>query len=201
MNIKGVTCFFFFLTVMSSVYVSGAAGPTDVLRPTLTQIAALIDDQELAGDEHKDERRANIMAVVSEGFDFAEMAKRTVGRTWKSVDKQQRAHFVELFTKLLENAYIGKLESYTGTTTEYVGEKIKGSKAKVSTILNEKGAAIPVNYIMLKKGAVWKVYDINIEGVSLVRNYREQFKSILRKNKFDGLVKTLEEKNAGFAAE
>ena len=201
MNIKSVACFFFFLTILSSAFVSSAAGPTDVLQPTLTQIAAIIDNSALSGDEHKQERRTKIMAVASEGFDFAEMAKRTIGRTWKTIDKQQRARFVELFTKLLENAYIGKLESYTGTTTKYVGEKIKGSKAKVSTIVNDKGVAIPVNYIMLQKGSAWKVYDINIEGVSLVRNYREQFKSILRKTKFDGLVKTLEEKNAGFVTQ
>ncbi len=201
MRTKAVACFFFFLTIISSAFVSSAAGPTDVLRPTLTQIAAIIDDPALHGDAHKLERRANIMAVASQGFDFAEMSKRTIGRTWKTISEQQRARFVVLFTRLLENAYIGKLESYTGTTTKYVGEKIKGSKAKVSTIVNDKGVAIPVNYIMLQKGPVWKVYDINIEGVSLVRNYREQFKSILRKSKFDGLVKILEKKNAGFAAE
>ncbi|HID01584.1 MAG TPA: ABC transporter substrate-binding protein, partial [Desulfobacterales bacterium] len=111
-------------------------------------------------------------------------------------------HFEQLFTKLLENAYIGKLEGYSGQKIIYKAERIKGKKAAVSTVMKSPDAPpLPVNYVMIEASLGWQVYDINIEGVSLLRNYREQFKSILRKQKIDGLIKVLEEKNASFDAE
>ena len=102
-------------------------------------------------------------------------------------------------TKLLENVYVGKLETYTGGDIEYVGETVKGDRAQVTTLIEDNGVKLPVHYIMRQEGGKWVVYDINIEGVSLVRNYQEQFKSILRKEKYEGLVKVLEDKNKAFA--
>jgi phospholipid transport system substrate-binding protein len=135
---------------------------------------------------------------VTQGFDFREMSKRVLGRDWKGLPPKKQDHFQELFTKLLENAYIGKFESYSGEEIQYIGERQKEDRAIVSTQIENNGQLIPVDYIMTKKEARWVVYDINIEGVSLVRNYMEQFKSILRRDKFDGLVKLLEEKNSSF---
>ncbi|MBU0943362.1 MAG: ABC transporter substrate-binding protein [Proteobacteria bacterium] len=176
-------------------------GPADELKPTLNKIIDILSDSNLAGKEHKEERRAKIMAIAVKGFDFPEMAKLVLGTTWNNIDQQQQNHFEELFTKLLENTYIGKLESYSGQEVKFEEERIKGDKAKVSTVIDNNGIAIPVHYVMLQKESSWKVYDINIEGVSLVRNFREQFKSILRKEQFAGLVKVLEEKNASFSTE
>ncbi len=101
-------------------------------------------------------------------------------------------------TKLLENNYIGQLENYSGETVEYVGERIKEEKAQVSTLIQSRGVKYPVHYIMKNKNNKWMVYDINIEGVSLVRNYRAEFKSIIRKEKFEGLIKVIEDKNKSF---
>jgi phospholipid transport system substrate-binding protein len=177
-------------------------GPTEVLKPTLQGMIGVIRDPALAGDEHKESRREKIMAIAARGFDFTEMSKRVLGKTWKNINQQQRHHFEELFTKLLENAYIGKIEGYSGQEIIYMGERIKGKKAAVSTVVKNSGTEpFPVSYVMLDNGNGWQVYDINIEGVSLLRNYREQFKSILRKEKFDGLVKVLAEKNASFNGE
>lgn len=176
-------------------------GPTEELKPTLNKIIDILADSNLSGNQHKEERRVKIMTIAIQGFDFPEMAKLVLGRTWNSINQQQQAHFEKLFTKLLENTYIGKLESYSGQEVKFQDERIKGNRAKVSTIVDNNGVAIPVNYVMLQKESSWKVYDINIEGVSLVRNFREQFKSILRKEKFEGLVKVLEEKNASFLTE
>ncbi len=170
--------------------------PTESLKPTLNEIMDLIIDPALAGDVHKAERRAKIMAIAAEGFNFTEMSKRVLGRPWKKINEQQRDHFEELFTKLLENAYIGKLEDYSGQKIFYKDERVKGKKAVVSTEVENNGVVLPVLYIMIQQKDIWQVYDINIEGVSLIQNYREQFKSILRKDKFEGLVKLLEEKNS-----
>jgi phospholipid transport system substrate-binding protein len=101
-------------------------------------------------------------------------------------------------TKLLENVYIGKLENYSGQTIGYVSERVKGDRAQVSTLIEDNGVQIPVHYIMSLEDGKWMVYDINIEGVSLVRNYMEQFRSIIRTEKFEGLIKVLEDKNRSF---
>lgn len=175
-----------------------AAGPTEQLRPALNTLTSILADPGLKGDAKKVERRAKIMSSIKEGFDFKEMSKRILGREWNSISAQEQDYFTELMTKLLENVYIGKLEGYSGQTVGYVDERIKGERAQVSTLIEDNGIEIPVHYIMSLKDEKWMVYDINIEGVSLVRNYKEQFKSILRKEKFDGLIKVLEEKNASF---
>jgi phospholipid transport system substrate-binding protein len=158
----------------------------------------ILIDPSIKGEEHKEERRAKIMGHVTQRFDFREMSHRVIGREWKNLSQEQQDSFQVLFTKLLENAYIGKFESYSGQEIQYMGERIKDDRAIVSTRIENNGQLIPVDYIMINKEARWMVYDINIEGVSLVRNYMEQFKSILRRDKFDGLVKLLEEKNRTF---
>lgn len=179
-----------------------SSGPTEILRPTLEGMINVIRDPALAGSEYKKVRRERIMTIAAHGFDFTEMSKRVLGRTWKEINQQQRDHFESLFTKLLENAYIGKLEGYSGQEIIYQDERIKGKKAAVSTLVKNTGTnPFPVSYVMLKNDNGWQVYDINIEGVSFLRNYREQFKSILRKEKFAGLVKVLEEKNSSFNEE
>ena len=172
--------------------------PTEQLKPTLDKLITILADGSLKGVEKKKERREVIMNVISERFDFREMSQRILGRTWNSIDDKDRDHFTAQMTKLLENNYIGQLETYSGETLEYVGERIKDDKAQVSTIVESKGAKYPVHYILLLNKNKWMVYDINIEGVSLVRNYRAEFKSIIRKEKFEGLIQILEEKNKSF---
>ena len=186
-----LVCFF-------SVKAIAITGPTEQLRPTLSNLTGILVDPELRGDERKGERRAKIMSAIKVGFNFKEMCRRILGSTWNSISEEEQQHFTELMTKLLENVYIGKLENYSGQTIGYVSERVKGERAQVSTLIENKGQQIPVHYIMAIKDDRWMVYDINIEGVSLVRNYMEQFKSILRTQKFDGLITVLEEKNRSF---
>lgn len=179
--------------------VLASPGPTEELKPILQKMVAVICDPTLAGNGQRVERRKKIMAIAVHAFDFTEMSKRVLGRTWRKIDQGQRDDFEELFTKLLENAYIGKLEQFSGQEIVYSGERIKGKKAAVSTVVTSNDSApFPVSYVMLKNAKGWQVYDINIEGVSLLRNYREQFRSILRKEKFSGLVEVLHKKNASF---
>lgn len=192
-------CFFLMLMMLSFTHAHGAGnGPTGDLKPTLDGLMAVLGDKNLAGDEHLQERREKIMASIVKGFNFREMSKRVLGKTWRSIDDSQKAYFTTLMTKLLENVYVGKLEGYSEQSVEYQNEVIKGNRAQVSTIIKSWGGDMPVHYIMKGVENRWMVYDINIEGVSLVRNYQQQFKSILRKEKYAGLVKVLEEKNRSF---
>ena len=190
----------FILLLVFPIAHAGAveSGPTGSLDPILHDLMNILADQNLKGDEHLTERRSKIMASIERGFNFREMSKRVLGKTWLSLDKAQKDNFTELMTKLLENVYIGKLEGYSDQTVEFVAETIKGDRAQVTTYLVNQGTKIPVHYIMKKTDTLWMVYDINIEGVSLVRNYQQQFKSIVMKDKFEGLVKVLEEKNRSF---
>lgn len=178
-----------------------AGGPTDDLKPVLKDLTSVLADESLKGNEHLLERREKIMSQIKRGFDFREMSQRVLGRTWREITDQERDYFTTLMTKLLENVYVGKLEGYSGQTLEYAGESVRNDRAQVTTLLENNGVKIPVHYIMKKRDPTWMVYDINIEGVSLVRNYQEQFKSILRTDKFEGLVKVLEEKNRSFLDE
>jgi phospholipid transport system substrate-binding protein len=184
------------LIFLCGLPVMASPGPTEALKPTLQGMIDVLRDPSFAGTELKDSRRKKIMSIAAVGFDFAEMSKLVLGRTWRKINQDQRENFELIFTKLLENAYVGKLEGYAGHVIEYQDERIKGKKAAVSTLLKSPSAPpLPVNYVMINVGSGWQVYDINIEGVSLLRNYKDQFKSILRKDKFDGLVKVIEEKN------
>jgi phospholipid transport system substrate-binding protein len=175
--------------------------PTTELKPVLSDLTAVLSDESMKGTDHLEERRDKIMLLIKRGFDFREMSKRVLGKTWRQIDDQEKDNFTTLMTKLLENVYIGKLESYSGQQIEFVAEKVKGKRAQVTTLVENGNAKIPVHYIMRKTDSGWLVYDINIEGVSLVRNYQEQFKSILRKEDYKGLVKVLEDKNRSFLEE
>lgn len=177
---------------------SDNGGPTEQLRPTLKKLIDIVRDPLLQGDEKKSERRQKIMGTVSERFDFGEMSKRVLGPTWRKIGKKEQEEFTRQMTKLLENNYIGQLENYSGERIEYVGERIKRDRAQVSTLIENNGAKYPVHYIMTKDGDKWMVYDINIEGVSLIRNYRAEFNSILLQQDFDGLLQTLIAKNKSF---
>jgi phospholipid transport system substrate-binding protein len=174
-------------------------GPTDQLKPIIDELILILADESLQGKAHKTERREQIMTAISGGFDFREMSKRVLGRTWNTLSSKDQDYFVTQMTKLLENVYIGRLETYSGEEVEFVAERIKGKRAQVTTLIESEGAKLPVHYIMQKEHNTWMVYDINIEGVSLIRNYMEQFKSILRMDKYEGLLKNIEDKNQSFA--
>ncbi len=193
------------LLIFSVVLVTGTwlqaadpESPSEQLKPTLDSLVDILKDESLKSDAKKVERRSLIMKEISSGFDFREMSQRVLGRTWNTITPEQQEYFVVQMTKLLENVYVGKLETYSGEKIELVEERIKGNRAQVTTLIEDQGVKLPVHYIMQKTGSKWMVYDINIEGVSLIRNYMEQFRSILKQNDYEGLIKIIEEKNLSF---
>lgn len=179
---------------------SATPDPTEQLRPFLKKVTDTLADPGLKTIPKK-ERAERLVTVVRERFDFREMSKRVLGQQWRKLDDKEQARFEDLFTDLLQYAYVDKIEEYSGQKVEYVQQRIKANRAEVQTLLVDKDKSIPVSYIMLLRGQDWMAYDIVVEGVSLVRNYMEQFNEILRKDGYPGLIKQIEEKIVQFEQE
>lgn len=190
--------FCLFLVILLAPLVNRAEAatpdPTEQMRPFVQKIVNILTDPELQGDEQCSKRRQLVMDVAHERFDFAEMSKRVLGREWRQLSGSEQKTFIGLFTTLLEHAYIGKIEDYSKQKVEFQGQRIRHDKAQVDTILIDKNVTIPVSYIMLLKNDNWMVYDIVVEGVSLVRNYMDQFNEIIRKDGYDSLLKRMQER-------
>lgn len=172
-----------------------AGEPTIQVKQTVDAVLDILKNKELKKPEKTEQRRAQIRNAVSGRFDFGEMAKRSLALHWKKRTPEEQSEFVPLFTDLIENTYIRKIERYQDEKVVYRDEKIEGTYATVKTdIVTTKEAQIPIEYRLMKEGDQWKAYDVIIEGVSLVNNYRNQFNSIIRSGSYAELVKRLKSK-------
>ena len=171
-----------------------AGTPTQQIRETTDKIIAIVSDPNLKGEINKERRRELIRQVVDERFDRYEMARRCLGRHWRNRTEEERAEFIKLFEDLLERTYLDRVEGYSGEKVLYLAEKVRGKYALVKVkVVTKDGTEIPVIY-RLKNGERWMVYDIVVEGVSLVNNYRKQFSSILARSSFRELLEKLRQK-------
>jgi phospholipid transport system substrate-binding protein len=171
---------------------AAAGAPTEQLRTQVDRVLKLLDDSTLKAPDKARERRTAVRKVADEIFDFGETAKRSLGRHWAARTPEEREEFVKLFGDLLERSYISKIELYGGEKIQYVADKIDGETAVVqSKLLTKGGGEVPIEYRMHKKGERWLVYDVVIEGVSLVANYRTQFNKIIQTSSFQDLVKKM----------
>ncbi|MBM3220996.1 MAG: ABC transporter substrate-binding protein [Candidatus Rokubacteria bacterium] len=176
-----------------------AGPPLDQLRAQIDRVIKLLEDPELKRDGRGKDRRTAVRKVADEIFDFEETAKRSLARHWQPRSAAERNEFVRLFAALLERSYISKIELYGGEKIAYLGDQTDGDQALVRTrILTKGGAEIPVEYRMLKKAERWLVYDVIIEGVSLVANYRTQFNKIIQTSSYAELVKRMKVKQDEF---
>jgi phospholipid transport system substrate-binding protein len=167
-----------------------AGAPMEQLRAQVDRVLKLIDDPALK-DKPKDKRVA-VRQIADDIFDFGETAKRSLGRHWAARTQAERDEFVKLFGDLLERSYISKIELYGGEKIQYLSDRIEDDQASVlSKLVTKAGADVPIEYRMLKKGDRWLVYDVIIEGVSLVSNYRTQFNKIIQTSSYAELVKKM----------
>src|SRR5262249_32460540 len=161
----------------------------------IQRVLRILDDPELRIEGRQAERRAAIRKVAHELFDFAEITKRSLGHHWQQRTNAEREELVSLFGDLLERTYVSRIELYSGEKIVYVGESVDMEQAVVRTrIVTKQGAEIPVDYRLIARGARWQVYDVTIEGVSLVANYRSQFNKILQTGNYPELIKRLRAK-------
>jgi phospholipid transport system substrate-binding protein len=174
---------------------ASAGIPTDQLKGAIDRVVKTLDDPALRGDGKAAERRRAIRKVADDIFDFHEISRRALARHWQGLNDKQREEFVGLFADLLERSYISKIELYGGEKIIYGNERVDGDVATVGTkIITKNGTDVPVDYRMAKRGGRWLVYDVNIEGVSLVSNYRTQFNKIIQTASYDELVQKLRTK-------
>jgi phospholipid transport system substrate-binding protein len=178
-----------------------AAGPpSDQLKAQIDRVLKLLDDAELKKEARAKDRRAAVRKVANEIFDFNETARRSLGRHWQSRTPAERDEFVQLFSDLLERSYISRVELYGGEKIQFAGDSIEGDQAKVQTkLLTKGGSEIPIEYRMHRKGDRWLVYDVIIEGVSLVSNYRTQFNKIIQTSSYQELVRKMKTKQEELA--
>jgi phospholipid transport system substrate-binding protein len=172
-----------------------AGAPTDQLKAQIDRVLKALDDPELKKDGRSRERRAAVRKIANDIFDFGETARRSLARHWQGRTPAERDEFVQLFSDLLERSYISKVELYGGEKIQYLGDAVEGEQAKVQTkLLTKGGSEIPIEYRMHRKGDRWLVYDVIIEGVSLIANYRTQFNKIIQTSSYQELVKKMKTK-------
>jgi phospholipid transport system substrate-binding protein len=191
----GTACAIFLLLVALCAPGTALGGePTEQIRGGIDRGLSILRRPDLQGDAKKAERRALLRKEISPYFAFDEMARRTLGVHWKERTPQERREFVALFTDLLENTYAGKIEGYKGDRIVYGKETVDPPYAEVRTkVVVREGEEYSLDYRLLKGGDRWRVYDVVIEGVSLVSNYRSQFADILQKSSFEELTRKLKE--------
>jgi phospholipid transport system substrate-binding protein len=190
----------FVIAVICFVATPALAGaPTDQLRQRVEDVIKVLDDPALTGKTA--DRRAAVRKIAEEIFDYQDTARRALGVHWNPRTPQEREEFVKLFADLLDRAYIGKIELYQGEKVRFGAETIDGDQATVKTrILTKKGSEVPVDYRMHTRDGRWLVYDVIIEGVSLVANYRTQFNKVVQTESYQALVQKLRSKESDPAA-
>lgn len=172
---------------------------TDQLKQSVEKVQSILSDRSLKGDAKAQERRQKLREVMNSMFDFEEMAKRSLGPEWQKHSPEEQQEFVRAFTTLLEGAYFDKLESYNGEKVRFVNERQDKDIVEVNTrITNNKGEDFSVNYRLHDVNGEWKVFDVVIENISLVNNYRSQFNRVLAKSSYADLVQAMNQKK--FAA-
>jgi phospholipid transport system substrate-binding protein len=182
---------------LTTAVVVHAGPPTDQLRGHVDRVITVLRDPELQKPARVADRRVAIRKVASDIFDFEEISRRTLARHWQARTPDERREFVGLMTDVLEQAYIGKIETYSGETVRFLGDTPDGDVATVKTkIVMKSGTEIPVDYRMIDRSGRWIAYDVYVEGVSLVGNYRGQFDRIIQRQSYPELVKALRAKQS-----
>jgi phospholipid transport system substrate-binding protein len=172
-----------------------AGDPAMQIQGAIEKVLTILKDPQLQAESKKQQRLDQLRQVVYSKFDFAEMAKRSLGAQWQRLNADQQREFVKLFTELMENSYMSNLEGYNGEKVVVAGEKQDKEFAEVDTkIVTKKGEPIAVNYKLMQANGNWKIYDVVIENISLVNNYRSQFNRVITRSSFDDLMQKMKDK-------
>jgi phospholipid transport system substrate-binding protein len=188
--LKGITLplLFFALAAAPSVQVADGTA-TEQVKATVDHVLRILREHPPSEDEQ-------LQRVIAQRFDFADMAQRSLGSRWRKLTRTEQQEFVDVFTKLLKENYLDQIKAYQNQEVQFIGERRDGDFAVVETrIVPQQGEPIAVNYRLQLSGGEWKVYDVVIENVSLVNNYRSQFSRVLARNSFSELIRRMKTKS------
>jgi phospholipid transport system substrate-binding protein len=172
-----------------------AGAPLDTVKANANSVLEVLRDPKLKGDAGRKVKEQKVQAAAEKLFDFVELSKRTLGLSWNSFTPEQRKEFVQLFEGILKDAYVEKIIAYSNEQINFTKEvTLSETTVEVDSVVITKGNQVPINYRVIKKDNEWKVYDVVIEGVSLISNYRTQFREILGNNPPEKLLETLRKK-------
>ena len=185
-----------FLVALTCSIAFGASGqisesPTEAVRSTLTEVFRILEDENLKDPAKLIPRRHMLEEVIASHFDYTEMSKRALAAHWVPLTTGERAEFVQLFKSFLSDRYAEKIESYSGQHVFYLSERIEGTHAEVRTELRSGKVEIPMDYRLHVNDGTWQAYDLILDGISLVKNYRSQFDKIIRFDSYEELVRRL----------
>jgi len=191
---KWVTLATLFILLMVPFLAFGGV-PLDTVKANVNSVLDVMRDPKLKGEAGKKVKEQKVMAAAEKLFDFVELSKRTLGLNWNKFTPEQRKEFVELYKTILKDAYVDKITAYTDEKINFTKEvSLSETTIEVQSTIVTKTAEVPVYYRVIKKASEWKVFDVVIEGVSLINNYRTQFREILGNNPPATLLDTLRKK-------
>lgn len=183
--------------VLGGVSLALAGVPTDTVRDYTDAVVKVLEDPALKVEDRRADRRAAVRKIAIDVFDVQETARRALGQHWQQRSPEEREEFVQLFADLLERTYINKIDLFGGEKLRFTEEKIDGEHAVVrAKVITKQGAEVPVEARMINRGTRWQIYDIVIENISLVGNYRSQFDRIIRSSSYGELAKRLRTQGA-----
>ena len=185
------------LLFVGAMSVAFADGARDQLKSTVDGILGVLADTSL----EKTEKRRKITESITARFDFRTMSQQILATNWKKTNEAQQKRFIELFSELLQESYVGRIEAYTNEKIEFKGEKLEDGRVTIDTVIQTSTADIPVQYKMLQKEDKWQIYDVVIEGISFVRSYRTNYQDVVKKDGIDGLLSQMEAKIAALRSE
>jgi phospholipid transport system substrate-binding protein len=198
---KLVTLSLFLVACLSSLAFGSSSQPsetpTEAVRSTLTKVFHILEDETLKDPAKRFPRRHMLEEVIASHFDYLEMSKRALAANWTPLSAGERDEFVELFKSFLSDRYAEKIESYSGEQVFYLSERIQENYAEVRTELRSSKVAVPMDYRLHMRDGTWHAYDLVVDGVSLVKNYRSQFEKIIRSSSYQELVRKLRERTVG----
>jgi len=178
-------------TFGAGTYAAATEDPMQQLQKRVDEVLRILQSGELKRPENMEERKKLILNAVTDMFDFREMAKSSLAQSWNTLTPEEQDTFVGLFSRLIEQRYIGKIDSYTDQKVVYKKQLVKGDNAMIYTDVVDKDVEIPIIYRLQENKGKWLIYDVKIENVSLIVNYRRDFDSIIRKEQFAGLVEKI----------
>lgn len=177
---------------MSSLCLAEPPSPKVEIKNTIDSIIATV--QANPGDAAKAARREKLREIINPKFDFDEMSRRSLGSNWTEITPAEQKDFTTVFSELLARTYLSKIETVKPGMVKVESEQVEGPKAVVKTVVLSQGDTFPIDYKMMYREGGWRVYDVVIENIGLVANYRNEFSGIIRKDKFSGLMEKLRAK-------